>query len=169
MQMQVVRALCSGERKKASDLLLGFDSRTLSLTADDFLHIFKYCARSPDPLFVIEIWRFMELKGISMNNRCSSLMMEALCKGGYLEEAFDIVNFLGESQCVYPVLPLYNRILGSCTKMQSLIQANKCLDLMEKKMVGKSEVTYTELLKDSNCPAVSLLSSTLCLTQGGSH
>jgi len=31
--------------------------------------------------------------------------------------------------------------------MQSLIQANKCLDLMEKKMVGKSEVTYTELLK----------------------
>jgi len=31
--------------------------------------------------------------------------------------------------------------------MQSLILANKCLDLMEKKMVGKSEVTYTELLK----------------------
>jgi len=31
--------------------------------------------------------------------------------------------------------------------MQSLIQASKCLDLMEKKMVGKSAVTYTELLK----------------------
>ncbi|XP_027940723.1 pentatricopeptide repeat-containing protein At1g76280 isoform X2 [Vigna unguiculata] len=147
MQMQVLKALCSGERKKASDLLLGFGSRTHLLTADDFLHIFKYCARSPDPLFVMEIWRFMESKGVSMNNICSSLMMEALCKGGYLEEAFDIMDFLGGSQCLYPVLPLYNSLLGSCTKMQSLIQANKCLDLMEKKMVGKSEVTYTELLK----------------------
>jgi len=28
----------------------------------------------------------MESKGVSMNNICSSLMMEALCKGGYLEE-----------------------------------------------------------------------------------
>jgi len=36
--------------------------------------------------FVMEIWRFMELKGVSMNDICSSLMIEALCKGGYLEE-----------------------------------------------------------------------------------
>ncbi|XP_017430151.1 pentatricopeptide repeat-containing protein At1g76280 isoform X5 [Vigna angularis] len=149
MQMQVLKALCSGERKKASDLLLDFGSRTHSLTADDFLHIFKYCARSPDPLFVMEIRRFMESKGVSMNNQCSSLMIEALCKGGYLEEAFDVIDFLGGSQCLYPVLPLYNRLLGSCTKMQSLIQANKCVDIMEK-IVGKSEVTYTELLKMEN-------------------
>ncbi|ESW32594.1 hypothetical protein PHAVU_001G001200 [Phaseolus vulgaris] len=147
MQLQVLKALCSGQRKKASDLLLDFGSRTQSLTADDFLHIFKFCARSPDPVFVMEIWRFMELKGVRMNDTCSSLMMQALCKGGYLEEAFDIMDFLGGSQCLYPVLPLYNSLLGSCSKMQSLILANKCLDLMEKKMVGKSEVTYTELLK----------------------
>ncbi|XP_017430149.1 pentatricopeptide repeat-containing protein At1g76280 isoform X4 [Vigna angularis] len=160
MQMQVLKALCSGERKKASDLLLDFGSRTHSLTADDFLHIFKYCARSPDPLFVMEIRRFMESKGVSMNNQCSSLMIEALCKGGYLEEAFDVIDFLGGSQCLYPVLPLYNRLLGSCTKMQSLIQANKCVDIMEK-IVGKSEVTYTELLKLAvflkNLPAAHLL------------
>ncbi|XP_017430148.1 pentatricopeptide repeat-containing protein At1g76280 isoform X3 [Vigna angularis] len=159
-QMQVLKALCSGERKKASDLLLDFGSRTHSLTADDFLHIFKYCARSPDPLFVMEIRRFMESKGVSMNNQCSSLMIEALCKGGYLEEAFDVIDFLGGSQCLYPVLPLYNRLLGSCTKMQSLIQANKCVDIMEK-IVGKSEVTYTELLKLAvflkNLPAAHLL------------
>ncbi|XP_068475466.1 pentatricopeptide repeat-containing protein At1g76280 isoform X3 [Phaseolus vulgaris] len=150
MQLQVLKALCSGQRKKASDLLLDFGSRTQSLTADDFLHIFKFCARSPDPVFVMEIWRFMELKGVRMNDTCSSLMMQALCKGGYLEEAFDIMDFLGGSQCLYPVLPLYNSLLGSCSKMQSLILANKCLDLMEKKMVGKSEVTYTELLKMEN-------------------
>ncbi|XP_022638320.1 pentatricopeptide repeat-containing protein At1g76280 isoform X4 [Vigna radiata var. radiata] len=150
MQMQVLKALCSGERKKASDLLLDFGSRTHSLTADDFLHIFKYCARSPDPLFVMEIRRFMELKGVSMNIICSSLMIEALCKGGCLEEAFHVMDSLGGSQCLYPVLPLYNSLLGSCTKMQSLIQANKCLDIMEKKIVGRSEVTYTELLKMEN-------------------
>nr|KYP65227.1 Pentatricopeptide repeat-containing protein At1g76280 family [Cajanus cajan] len=97
--------------------------------------------------FVMELWRFMELKGVSMNNICSSLMMQALCKGGYLKEAFDIMDLLGESQCLYPVLPLYNSLLRSCTKMRSIIQASKCLNLMEKKLVGKNEVTYTELLK----------------------
>lgn len=31
--------------------------------------------------------------------------------------------------------------------MQSLTHAHKCLDLMEHRLVGKNEVTYTELLK----------------------
>ncbi|KAK7321837.1 hypothetical protein VNO77_32824 [Canavalia gladiata] len=161
MQMQIIKALCSGDRRKASDLLLDFGSRSHSLTANDFVDILKYCARSPDPLFVMEIWRFMELKGVSMNNICISLMMQTLCKGSYLEEAINMMDFLGESQRLYPVLPLYNSILRSCTEMQSIIQANKCLDLMEKNMVGKSEITYTELLKigvlQKNLPAVHLI------------
>jgi pentatricopeptide repeat protein len=57
------------------------------------------------------------------------------------------MDFLGESQRFYPVLPVYNSILSSCTKTKNLIQARKCLDLMEKQMMGKSEVTYTALLK----------------------
>ncbi|KAL5129320.1 Pentatricopeptide repeat-containing protein [Glycine soja] len=162
MQRQVVEALHSGDRKKASDLLSDFGSRSRhSLTADHFVHIFEYCARSPDPLFVMEILRFMELKGVSMNNICSSLMMQALCNGGYLEEAFDIVDYLGGSQRLYPVLPLYNSLLRSCTTMQNIIQASRCLDLMEKKMVGKNEVTYIELLKlavlQKNLPAAHLI------------
>ena len=31
--------------------------------------------------------------------------------------------------------------------MQSAIHANQCLDLMERRMVGKNEITYSELLK----------------------
>lgn len=58
-----------------------------------------------------------------------------------------MMDFLGKSQRLYPVLPLYNSLLRSCTKIQNIIQARKCLDFMEKQMVGKSEVTYTELLK----------------------
>lgn len=56
MQMQVVKALCSGERKKASDLLLDFGYRSRSLKADDFVGILKYCARSPDPLVCQIAW-----------------------------------------------------------------------------------------------------------------
>ncbi|PNX75917.1 pentatricopeptide repeat-containing protein [Trifolium pratense] len=86
LQQQIVKALRSDERKKASHLLQDFGHRSHSLSADDFVNIFKYCAQSPDPLFAMEIWRLMELKDISIDNTCSSLMMRALCKGVYTEE-----------------------------------------------------------------------------------
>lgn len=31
--------------------------------------------------------------------------------------------------------------------MQSLVHANQCLDLMERRRVGRNVITYTELLK----------------------
>lgn len=58
-----------------------------------------------------------------------------------------MMNFLRESQHLYPGLSLYNSLLRACTGMQSITHASKCLDLMEKQMVGRNEVTYTELLK----------------------
>jgi len=58
--------------------------------------------------------------------------------------------FLGETRQFYLLLPLYNAILRSCTKNHNLIQATKCLDLVEKKMIGKNEVTYTALLQVCN-------------------
>ncbi|PQP98831.1 pentatricopeptide repeat-containing protein [Prunus yedoensis var. nudiflora] len=71
--------------------------------------------------------------------------------------AFKLINFLGESPGIYPVLPIYNSFLRACAKMQSIINANQCLDLMEHQMVGKNEVTYSELLKlavwQQNLPA----------------
>ena len=36
--------------------------------------------------FVMETWKIMEERGIFLNNTCSLLMIEALCKGGYLDE-----------------------------------------------------------------------------------
>ncbi|VVA34279.1 Hypothetical predicted protein [Prunus dulcis] len=149
MQMQIVDALRLGERGQASNLLLNLGHGNDSLRADDFIDILNYCAKSPDPLFVMETWRIMDEKEISLNNICSLLMVHALCKGGYLEEAFKLINFLGESPGIYPVLPIYNSFLRACAKMQSIINANQCLDLMERQMVGmgKNEVTYSELLK----------------------
>ncbi|CAI8585801.1 unnamed protein product [Vicia faba] len=83
------------------------------------------------------------------------------CMWARSRRAFSIMDFLGQNRRFYPGLPLYNSILSSCTKIQNLIQARKCLDLMEKKMIGKSEVTYTALIKlavlQKNLPAVHII------------
>ncbi|KAI5341762.1 hypothetical protein L3X38_009637 [Prunus dulcis] len=120
IQMQIVDALRLGERSKASNQLLNLGHGNDLLRADDFVYILNYRAKSPDPLFVMETWRIMDEKEISLNNICSLLMVHALCKGGYLEE----VGFMPWN-------------------------ANQYLDLMERQMVGmgKNEVTYSELLK----------------------
>ncbi|MED6118486.1 hypothetical protein PIB30_003234 [Stylosanthes scabra] len=87
MIIQIIEALKLGDRRKASDLLLDIDQRSHSLRADDFYPIFKRCAQSRDPLFVMETWRLMEDKNISLNDKCILLMTETLCNGGYLEES----------------------------------------------------------------------------------
>lgn len=71
----------------------------------------------------------------------------------YFAQAFNLMDFLGVSQHLRPLLPLYNILLRSCVESKSIIQASKCLELMEKQMVGKNEATYSELLKviDSAC------------------
>ncbi|XP_040973445.1 pentatricopeptide repeat-containing protein At1g76280 isoform X3 [Gossypium hirsutum] len=147
IQVQIVDALRLGERSRASSLLLDFGNGNQSLKANDFVYILNYCARSPDPLFVMETWRLMEEKEIDLNNTCYLLMVRALCRGGYLEEACKFMKFLRENHGTYPLLPVYNCFLGACAKMKSVIHANQCLDLMELQRVGKNEITYSVLLK----------------------
>ncbi|KAH1121476.1 hypothetical protein J1N35_004636 [Gossypium stocksii] len=147
IQVQIVDALRLGERSRASSLLLDFGNGNQSLKANDFVYILNYCARSPDPLFVMETWRLMEEKEIDLNNTCYLLMVRALCRGGYLEEACKFMKFLRENHGTYPLLPVYNCFLGACAKMKSIIHANQCLDLMELQRVGKNEITYSVLLK----------------------
>lgn len=50
LQVQIVDALRSGERRGASALLLKLTQGNYSLSADDFHGILKYCARSVDPV-----------------------------------------------------------------------------------------------------------------------
>ncbi|KAI3725538.1 hypothetical protein L1987_65328 [Smallanthus sonchifolius] len=147
LQNQIVNALHLGERGRASTLLshIGHDKHILK--ANHFVQILAYCAMKPDPLFVMEIWRTMEEKGIDMNNKCHVFMIEALCKGGYIEEAFNLMSNCGETADLYPTLRKYNTLLRVSAKMASLTHASKCLDLMEHDMLGKDEITYTELLK----------------------
>ncbi|CAK7336289.1 unnamed protein product [Dovyalis caffra] len=89
----------------------------------------------------------MEAKEVGLDNNCCLLMIRALCKGGYLKEALKMIDFIGESHGTYLTLPVYNTFLGACSKMSSLDYADQCLQLMERRMVGKDEVTYAMLLK----------------------
>ncbi|KAA8537422.1 hypothetical protein F0562_026891 [Nyssa sinensis] len=121
VQVQIVNALRLGDRSRASSLLSDLGHRNQSLRAHDFVYILEYCARSPDPLFVMETWRIMGEKEVDVDEKCYFLVIRALSKGGYLEEAFNLMSILGENHDIYPILPM--------------------------KMVGKNEITYAELLK----------------------
>lgn len=147
MQMQIVDALSAGKRSEASSALSSLARGNYSLRANDFLDIFRYCASSPDPLFAMETWSVMEENQISLDSYSSLLMIRALGEGGYLDEAFQLINFLGESQGIYPLPSIYNCFLGYCAKVKSIDHANQCLDLMDRRMVEKNQVTYVQLLK----------------------
>ncbi|KAM7250277.1 hypothetical protein ACFE04_022160 [Oxalis oulophora] len=138
------------ERSAASDFLSALtrhDNNNNLLTPHDFIPILTYCATLPDPLFVMETWRTMEDKGVGFNDKCYVLMMRALCRGGYLQEAFNFMNYLRESHGIFPILPVYNSFLRACSKMKSINYADQCLVLMDKGRVGKNEITYNEILK----------------------
>ncbi|WOG91523.1 hypothetical protein DCAR_0310772 [Daucus carota subsp. sativus] len=147
VQAKIVNALSLGDRSTASSLLKDVSCKDGVLRADDFLEILNYCARSPDPLFVMETWKTMQLKEVSISGKCYFLITRALCKGGYIEEVFSLINNVGENSDLYPVLPMYNNLLQVCVETHSVNHVIKCLDLMEKQMVGKNEATYMQLLK----------------------
>ncbi|KAH8522584.1 hypothetical protein H0E87_003286 [Populus deltoides] len=144
---QIVSALHMGERSRASALLLELGQEKKSLKPHNFVPILQYCARSPDPLLVLETWQIMEEKEVGLDSKCYLLMIRALCKGGYLEEASNMIDFIGESHGIYPTLPVYNTFLGACSEMSRADYADQCLQLMERRMMGKDEVTYIMLLK----------------------
>ncbi|XP_050234467.1 pentatricopeptide repeat-containing protein At1g76280 isoform X2 [Mercurialis annua] len=151
IQKQIVDALYLDDRGRASTMLSELGRANNGLRADDFVDILRYCATSPDPLFAMETWKIMEEKEIGLDNISSLLMTRALCKGGHLDEAFSLINFIGEKHGMNPSLDVYNSFLEACSKVRSLIHANKCLDLMVQRMSGKNEVTYMQLLKLAVC------------------
>ncbi|XP_055833234.1 pentatricopeptide repeat-containing protein At1g76280 isoform X2 [Solanum dulcamara] len=146
-QKQIVDALVLGERRRAVSLLYEFSLGNKKLSADDFVSILQSCARLPDPLFVMETWKIMEEKEIDISDKCYSLAVRALCKGGCLKEALSLMSIMGENPNCYSMLPIYNNFLAACYESQTVDYANECMDLMEHQMVGKNEITYAQLLK----------------------
>lgn len=157
-QEKIVDALRSGERPGASALLSKLTHGNHSLSADDFHGVLKYCARSPDPVFVMETYSVMCKKEINLDSRSLLFIVQALCNGGHLDKASEFVQALGENDSISPLLPVYNYFLGACVKTRNGNYASRCLELMDQRRVGKNEITYAALLKlavlQRNLPSV---------------
>ncbi|KAG2254460.1 hypothetical protein Bca52824_084596 [Brassica carinata] len=158
LQEQIVDALRSGERPGASALLSKLTHGNNSLTADDFHGVLKYCARSPDPVFVMETYSVMCKREINLDSRSLLFIVQALCNGGHLDKASEFIQALGENNSISPLLPVYNYFLGACVKTRNGNYASRCLELMDQRRVGKNEITYAALLKlavlQRNLPSV---------------
>ncbi|KAI3947761.1 hypothetical protein MKX01_034426 [Papaver californicum] len=151
LQVEIVNALRLGKRDEAINLLWKLSSGSVSLRDDDFIYILDYCAKAPDPVFVLETWSLMKEKEIGMKKKCHMLVIQALAKGNHLDVALNWLEFLGEQNHMKPDLPMYNVFLNACARMQGDIHAAqlvmRCLKLMEDRFMGKSPVTYVALLK----------------------
>ncbi|XP_020083577.1 pentatricopeptide repeat-containing protein At1g76280 isoform X1 [Ananas comosus] len=146
-QLQVVNALRRGEREQASMMLLNLGHASGCLTAQDFSYILEYCADTADPLFVLETWKVMEQNAIDPNKSCCRSIIQAFTKGGYLKEALNWLAFLGENDRVCSSLSMFNIFLSVCGSTHNRNYAEACLEKMESHLLGKSEITYWELLK----------------------
>ncbi|KAI3922004.1 hypothetical protein MKX01_005693 [Papaver californicum] len=151
LQVEIVNALRLGKRDKAINLLWKLSSGSVSLRDDDFIYILDYCAKAPDPVFVLETWSLMKEKEIGMKKKCHMFVIQALAKGNHLHVALNWLEFLGEQNHMKPDLPMYNVFLNACAQMQGDVHAAqlvvRCLKLMEDRFMGKSPETYAAVLK----------------------
>lgn len=147
LKVQILYALRSGDKKMAVNLLKYLGSVEDCLAIDDLMSLLEYCSKAPEPQFAMELLRFIEEKKLNIGQSGYLYIMCALCKGGFLDEALDLLMWLGENTCTKPGLSMYNIFLNGCSEYHSLVHANKCLELMESKSTGKSEITFAELMK----------------------
>uniref|UniRef100_A0A453J0E1 Pentacotripeptide-repeat region of PRORP domain-containing protein n=1 Tax=Aegilops tauschii subsp. strangulata TaxID=200361 RepID=A0A453J0E1_AEGTS len=145
MQTDIVNALRKGDRQRASIMLSNLQQTKEALTSEDFSYILEYCAEAPDPLFVMETLELMNVKSIGISKSHYRSVTRALSQGGYSKEALKLLTLLGEKECSYAALPIFNIFLSACST--NLNDAESCLEIMENHLLGKSEITFCELLK----------------------
>ncbi|XP_057776974.1 pentatricopeptide repeat-containing protein At1g76280 isoform X2 [Salvia miltiorrhiza] len=144
---EVINALHLGQRSRASDLLSQLGNGERALKVRSFIPILQFCASAPDPLFAMETWKLMMEKDVKLSGKCYFFTIKALCKGGYLDEAFNILSIQREHSEIYPTLRVYNYLLKASVQMNSLNHANEVLHLMEQEGMLKDIITYSQLLK----------------------
>ncbi|KAL6655399.1 hypothetical protein ACP70R_006225 [Stipagrostis hirtigluma subsp. patula] len=147
MQTDIVNALRRGDRQQASLILSNFHHTDGVLTKEDFSYILEYCAKAPDPLFVMETLELMEKKAIGMSKSIYRYIIQALSRGGYAKDALHWLTLVGEKEITHGVLPFFNIFLNACGSTSNLNDVEYCLEKMETYLLGKSEISYCELLK----------------------
>ncbi|XP_012698748.1 pentatricopeptide repeat-containing protein At1g76280 isoform X4 [Setaria italica] len=106
----------------------------------------------------METLELMEEKAIGMSKGIYRYVIRALSRGGYVKEALHWLMLLGEKESTHATLPFFNIFLNACGSSANLKDVECCLETMENYLLGKSEITYCELLKiavlQQNLPAV---------------
>nr|XP_034580165.1 pentatricopeptide repeat-containing protein At1g76280 isoform X4 [Setaria viridis] len=106
----------------------------------------------------METLELMEEKAIGMSKGIYRYVIRALSRGGYVKEALHWLTLLGEKESTHATLPFFNIFLNACGSSANLKDVECCLETMENYLLGKSEITYCELLKiavlQQNLPAV---------------
>ncbi|KAG0484411.1 hypothetical protein HPP92_008490 [Vanilla planifolia] len=148
-QLQIVNALRLGQRDKAKEMLTDLSCMNNPSNVKDFDYILEYCSTAPDPLFVMETWKHMVKNQVDLKKKSYGCIIQAFSKGGYFKEAFDWLYSLERSDHFHAGLPVYNRVLRECVNKRSWFDVNNCLEQMNVRLMGKSEITYCELLKHS--------------------
>ncbi|KAH9297348.1 hypothetical protein KI387_029030, partial [Taxus chinensis] len=147
LQGHIHDALHLGDTKMAINLLSHLGSMEGSLESEDCMFLLEYCWSFPDPEFALELWRFIDERNLNIKQSGYLYILRALSKGGYLDEALYLLKLQGENSSKKPGLYMCDTFLNGCSKYCSLIHATSCLELMETKCIGKSELTYIELMK----------------------
>ncbi|KAH9618217.1 hypothetical protein KSS87_002641 [Heliosperma pusillum] len=145
---QVVNALQLGHRNQASSLLSEFDAAIHMINAEDIVSILEYCAKTPDPLFVMETWRVLQEKKITLTRHYCLLIVRALFNGGHIEELAVLeknllaVHEILREQCKYYNLNIISlrKFVRSFTTLNDFESAYKTLQYMVS--VALKEGTY---------------------------
>ncbi|KAF2916657.1 hypothetical protein DAI22_09g135800 [Oryza sativa Japonica Group] len=89
----------------------------------------------------------MEENAVHMSQRVYRSVTRALSKGGYSKEAIHWLTLLVEKESSHNYLPIFNIFLSGCGSTTKQSDIEGCLEKMETYFLGKSEITYCELLK----------------------
>ena len=76
---------------------------------------------------------------------CQLLSVFKLLTIIFLMQALKLLTLLGEKESTHGVLPIFNIFLSACRT--NLNKVGSCVEKMENHLLGKSEITYCELLK----------------------
>ncbi|XP_021309494.1 pentatricopeptide repeat-containing protein At1g76280 isoform X5 [Sorghum bicolor] len=105
----------------------------------------------------METLELMEEKAIGMSKSIYRYVIRALSRGGYAREALHWLAVLGEKESTHATIPIFNIFLNAFGSRADLKDAECCLEILESLFLGKSEITYCELLKlavlQGNLPA----------------
>eukprot|EP00250_Pteridium_aquilinum_P020390 c24797_g1_i1 orf=182-2878(+) len=113
----------------------------------DCNEVLKACWVHANAQVAHSMWTFMADKQMSLNTYSVACLLSALCRGGLLDEALQLLYRLGKDIDVQPHIIFCSIFLNGCSFARSASNAEKCLRFIKEKGLKEDELIYLELLK----------------------